>query len=182
MMNENVKPGIHPSAQTVIDTSFLKKEKEIARYWGNEWYITNAGFIEIGQSAYRYFLIKPTATYEESLSLSREVIVILSPYSDFEPRTLEAYEEVYKIFHDHRLERICYVLISGDNDIETHLAGCLSNQESQLIIPFTYDSIRDNRGNPNFIRNQFRKYFYSRDLFDFSEPLKKDFYFFFFVI
>lgn len=51
MMNENVKPGIHPSAQTVIDTSFLKKEKEIARYWGNEWYITNAGFIEIGQSA-----------------------------------------------------------------------------------------------------------------------------------
>lgn len=178
MMNENVKPGIHPCAQTVIDTSFLKKEKEIARYWGNEWYITNAGFIEIGQSAYRYFLIKPTATYEESLSLSREVIVILSPYSDFEPRTLEAYEEVYKIFHDHRLERICYVLISGDNDIETHLASCLSNQESQLIIPFTYDSIRDNRGNPNFIRNQFRKYFYSRDLFDFSEPLKKDFYFF----
>lgn len=41
-----------------------------------------------------------------------------------------------------------------------------------------YDSFSRNKGNPNFLRNQFRKFFYSRDLFDFSEPLKKDFYFF----
>lgn len=177
-MNENVKAGIHPSARAVIDDSFSQKENEIARYWGNEWYITNAGCIEMGQSEYKYFLIKPTATYEEALSLSREVVVILSAYNDFEPRTLEAFEEVYKDFHDNRLERICYVLVSADTEIEAHLTTCLSNQESQVIIPFTYESFNENRGNPNFLRNQFRKYFYSRDLFDFSEPLKKDFYFF----
>lgn len=177
-MNENVTPGIHPNARAVIDASFSPKENEVAKYWGAEWYITNAGSIELGQSEYKFFLIKPTATYEEALSLSREVIVILSSYENFEPRTLEAFEEVYREFHDNRLERICYVLISADDKIETHLATCLSNQESQVIIPFTYDSFSKNRGNSNFLRNQFRKFFYSRDLFDFSEPLKKDFYFF----
>jgi len=177
-MNENVTPGIHPNARTVIDASFSPKENEIAKYWGTEWYITNAGSIELGQSEYKFFLIKPTATYEEALSLAREVIVILSSYENFEPRTLEAFEEVYREFHDNRLERICYVLISADEKIETHLAACLSNQEAQVIIPFRYDSFSKNRGNANFLRNQFRKFFYSRDLFDFSEPLKKDFYFF----
>lgn len=177
-MNENVKPGIHPNAQAQINNFFSKKEKGIVQYWGNEWYITNAGFVDIGQSKYKYFLTKPTTSYEEALGLSREIIVILSSYSDFEPRTLEAYEEVYKSFHDNRIERICYVLISGDEEVEIHLRECLSNQESQVIIPFTYSSFRNSRGDANFLRNQFRKYFYSRDLFDFSEPLKKDFYFF----
>lgn len=177
-MNENVTPGIHPNARAVIDASFSPKESEIAKYWGNEWYITNADLIELGQSVYKFFLIKPTATYEEALSLSREVVVILSSYENFEPRTLDAFEEVYKEFPDNRLERICYVLISADDKIESHLENCLSNQESQVIVPFSYSSFRKNRGNANFLRNQFRKFFYSRDLFDFSEPLKKDFYFF----
>lgn len=177
-MNEKVIPGIHSNAHTAIDVSFSAKEIEIAKYWGSEWYITNAGSVELGQSSYRFFLIKPTATYEEALSLSREVIVVLSSYENFEPRTLEAFETIYGKFHDNRLERICYVLISADDKIETHLAACLSNQESQVIIPFTYNSFNKNRGNANFLRNQFRKFFYSRDLFDFSGPLKKDFYFF----
>ena len=177
-MNKNVTSGLHPNASEAIDRSFSQKEKEIVRYWSSEWYVTNAGSIELGQSEYRFFLIKATPTYEEALNLSREVVVILSSYENFEPRTLDAFEEVYGKFHDNRLERICYVLISADENIEKHLEECLSNQESQVIVPFTYDSFKANRGNPNFLRNNFRKFFYSRDLFDFSEPLKKDFYFF----
>lgn len=177
-MNENVTCGIHPSAQLCINNFFSEDEQKIVRYWGNEWYVTNANEIKIGQSSYRFFLIKATSTYEEALSISREIIVIMSSYSVFEPRTLDAFEEVYSTFHDNRIERICYVLISGDSNIEEHLSNCLSNQESQIIIPFTYNSFRNNQGMQSFIRNQFRKYFYSRDLFDFSEPLKKDFYFF----
>ena len=177
-MNEKVTAGIHPDARLEIDTTFSSKESAIAKYWGNEWYITNAGSVRIGQSDYKYFLIRPTAAYEEALGLSREVVVVLCSYEIFEPRTMEAFEEVYGRFHKNRLERICYVLISADEKIEAHLSMCLSNQESQVIIPFSYDGLDENRGNANYIRNQFRKFFYSRDLFDFSEPLKKDFYFF----
>lgn len=64
MLNETVKAGIHPIARSKIDALFSKKGKEIARYWGNEWYVTSADSIEIGQSSYRYFLIKPTSTHK----------------------------------------------------------------------------------------------------------------------
>ena len=178
IMNENVNHGIHPHAMQEINKYFSQKETNIAQFWENEWYITNAGQVPIGQSEYKYMLIKATQTYEEALSLSREIVVIFSPYKVFEPRTLDAFEYVYKKFHDNRLERICYVLISADLNIETNLENCLSNQESQVIVPFTYDSFKESRGNNNFIRNQFRRFFYSRDLFDYSDPLKKDYYFF----
>ncbi len=75
-MNENVTCGIHPNAREIITASFSQKEREIAQYWGSEWYITNAGSIDLGQSEYKFFLIKPTLTYEEALSLSREIITI----------------------------------------------------------------------------------------------------------
>lgn len=177
-MNESIKPGIHHNAKINIDKDFSKSEQSIVQYWSHEWYVTNSGTVNVGQSSYNFFLIKPTFSYEEALSLSREIIVILSEYTNFEPRTLEAFEAVYNIFNNNRIERICYVLISNDNDIEQNLSRCLSNQETQIIVPFTYKSFDVNRGDPNYLRNQFRKYFYSRDLFDFSEPLKKDFYFF----
>ncbi len=177
-MNEKVKSGIHPDAQKVIDSQFNEKEQNIAQYWGNEWYLTSADSIKIGRSSYNYFLVKPTPQYEETLGITRELIVILSRYSSFEPRTLEVFDNIYNKFLSNRLEKICYALISGDDDVAQKLSECLSNQESQIVVPFTYDSFQVHRGNLNFIRNQFRQYFYSRDLFDFSEPLKKDFYFF----
>lgn len=83
------------------------------------------------------FLAKPIPYIEEAISLSREVIIILSRYKNFEPRSLEAYEIVKQDFLDQRYEKICYVLICNDNEIETKLKQCLTNQEDQIIVPFT---------------------------------------------
>jgi hypothetical protein len=77
-----------------------------------------------------------------------------------------------------RCERICYVIISKDVNLKQALAATLSNQESQIIVPFHYEEFRLSKCNPNFLRNKFRDNFYSKDLFDYSDPLKKDFYFF----
>ena len=123
-------------------------------------------------------LVKPTSRMEDAFSLSREIVVIISPYDSFEPRTLKAYDDYVSGLTDQRYEKICYVLISADDNIEQALKECLTNQEDQIIIPFTYNSFEANRSNQNFISNQFRKYFYSRDLFDCSEPLKKETFFF----
>ena len=79
----NVKPGIHTSAKEIIDNDFSKTEQEIAQYWAREWWITSAGKRTTpGRSDYKFFLAKPTDYLEESLSLSREIIVILSPYKN----------------------------------------------------------------------------------------------------
>ena len=107
-------------------------------------------------------LIKPVENYEVSFSISREIIVIFSPYEQFQPRSLDALEEVSKTLQDMRTERICYVLISKDNQIEEALKTCLSNQESQIIVPFFYNEFAANKSNQHFLRNKFRKYFYSK--------------------
>lgn len=179
MMMDGVRPGIHGSAQAIIDDSFSAKEKRILRRWAELWYITSAGKRTLGtNSEYKYALVKPTSTIEEALNISRELVIIFSPYESFEARTLQAYENIVTEFADQRYEKLCYALISADDAIEENIKRYLSNEDDQVVIPFSYNSFDANKGDPHFIRNQFRKYFYSRDLFDYSEPLKKETFFF----
>lgn len=177
-MNEDVTAGIHPTARSIIDSEFNADEKFACNYFKREWYVTRAGKLILSKSNYEYILIKATKTYEETLGIAREVIVVFSDYPKFEPRTLDAYESVYNIFQDNRIERICYVIVSRDTNITTALQTTLSNQETQIVVPFSFDDLYAKSNDDHFLRNQFRKYFYSRDLFDYSDPLKKDFYFF----
>ena len=173
-----VYPGIHTTAQNNINELFTEKEKKIARRWSEQFYITSAGRKQAGTGEFKFLLIKPTASMEEALSITKEIVIILSPFTTFEARTLEAYDSITTQFLAQRYEKMCYVLISGDENIEKVLPTYLSNQENQIVVPFAYDSFEQNKWDANYIKNQFRKYFYSRDLFDYSEPLKKDTFFF----
>lgn len=175
--SESVTPGIHTIAQSQID-SFVKSEKEIVTYWAREWYITRAGEVSVLGSDYQYVFAKPTQSYEEALGISREMVIVFSPYTNFEARSLEAYDSICEGVQDARVERTCYVLISKCPHIKEQIKDFLSNKENQVVIPFAFDEFKQNRTDPHFIRNRFRESFKSRDLFDYSDPLKKDFYFF----
>lgn len=175
----DVKPGIHPAAQAAIDEHFTKTQKAIAARWGNELYVTRADQVSVGNSAYEFFIVKPTSNYQEAIGITKEIVVVLSNYSNLEARTLDAYDEVLKLINqDSRIEKICYVLISKFSNIQNSLREFLSNQESQVIVPFSYGDFESPHFQSYTIRNRFRDCFHSRDLFDYSDPLKKDFYFF----
>ena len=179
MDRDMVRAGIHPTVEGIIENDFSKAEWQIARFWSNEWYITSAGKRTTpGRSDFKFFLAKPVQHVEEALNISREIIVILSAYKSFEPRTLEAFETIRKEFLEQRYEKICYALISADDNIEQKLRACLTNQEDQIVVPFSYSGFEQNKGDSSYVRNTFRRCFYSRDLFDYSEPLKKDTFFF----
>ena len=179
MEREIVVAGIHSSASDIIERDLSKAEKAIVDFWSAEWLITSAGKRTTpGRSDFKFFLAKPVQHVEEALSISREIIVILSAYKRFEPRILEAYDTIRHEFLEQRYEKICYVLISADDEVEQKLKACLTNQEDQIVIPFSYSSFVQNKGYSSYIRNTFRRLFYSRDLFDYSEPLKKDTFFF----
>lgn len=173
-----VYSGIHPMAKSNIESYFSDKEEKIATQWKTHFYITSAGKRKAGTSEYKFLLVKPTRSVEEALGISKEIVVILSSYESFEARTLEIYDSITSEFTDQRYEKMCYALVSNDIRIESVLPTFLSNQENQIVVPFSYYSFEEQKNNPNFIKNQFRKYFYSRDLFDYSEPLKKDTFFF----
>ena len=172
-----VTSGIHPSVNL---NKFASDEMKIIDKFKSEWYVTHGGEeIKLGsKSTYRYFLIKPVNNYQEMFNLEREIIVIFSPYAFFEPRTLDAIDYVTERYQSLRLEKVCSIIISRDEQIEDKLKELLKNdQESQILIPFNYKELLENH-DPYFIRNRFKKHFYTRDLFAFEAPLRKDLYFF----
>jgi hypothetical protein len=172
-----VTAGINPNVQLEY---FSHQEKDIIKKLGSDWYVTSSSTpIKLGAtSSYKYFLLKPTSLYQELFNIEREIVAIFSDYSTFEPRTLDAFDYVIDKYQELRIEKVCSVLISKDAEIETKITDLLkSDPEYQIVVPFHFEEILKNT-DPYFIRNRFREHFYSRDLFAFQSPLKKDLYFF----
>jgi hypothetical protein len=175
-MENNTTPGFH--REFLID-KFPTEEKNILKHLSNEWYLTNSGSaIQLAGSKYDYFLMKPTKIFSEMFNLDREIICVLSDYPHFEPRTLDAFDKVQGLLSELRVEGVCRVLISRDPSTEERIENILkTDPEQPIVIPFTFDELLHHYDD-FFIRNRFRKHFYSRDLFSFLSPLKKDLYFF----
>lgn len=170
-------PGIHPLVEIA---NFPPEAHRILRGLASAWLITNdGGEIKLGlSSTYRCFLLKPTDVLRELLNFDREIVCVLSTYPTFQPRTLDAFDAAYENYPELRLERICRVLISEDPQIVKKLGDIVKNDpESPVIIPF-YSGELSNATKPAFILDRIRQSYYSRDLFQFQSPLKKDLYFF----
>lgn len=167
---------MHPSIELKI---FNVEELNIVKALAKEWYVTRSGIISLGQkSEYKYLLIKPTEKYSELFNFELEIVACFSSYSSFEPRALDTFDLVYSRNSDFRIEKSITILLSKDDNVIERLRDILKkDQEYQVIVPFSYTEILKN-DDPFFIRNRFKDFFYSRDLFSFQNPLKKDFYFF----
>ena len=79
-----------------------------------------------------------------------------------------------------RIESVCRVLISKDPDVETKVPELLkSDPEQPIVIPFNYSELAFTRDqDPYFLKNRFRSHFFTRNLFGFLSPLRKELYFF----
>ncbi|ABC33185.1 conserved hypothetical protein [Hahella chejuensis KCTC 2396] len=176
-MGNTVYPGKH---KLLKYNHFLDVEKSIIEVVSKEFYVTHGGEkVQLGiNSEYRYIIVSPTEIYKDMFNLDREIVVVFSPYERIQARTLDVFEHVVRRHSTLRIEKICNVLISKDENVESSLTDLIKSEpESQIIIPFSYEELK-RVDDQYFFRNRFRKYFYSRDLFAFEAPLKKDIYFF----
>ncbi|HPR17144.1 MAG TPA: hypothetical protein PLD62_02750, partial [Candidatus Cloacimonadota bacterium] len=174
---QKVYPGKNPNFR--ID-HFSPEEQIIISKLSSEFYFTfGGGILNLGTtSQYKYCLIKPTTNYTDLFNIEKEIIIIFSDFDNFEPRTLDAIDAAEKSIQQFRIEKICAILISKDTNIEKRIEALLrSEPECQIIIPFNYKELSTHHDD-YFIRNRFKKYFFSRDLFAYNSPLKKDLFFF----
>lgn len=157
---------------------FSDDEKEILNSIARKyWKVTRAEIISLSNSIYKIVLIKPTEFISHCFNLKREVVVVFSDYDTFQPRTIEAID--YKGVQSLRVEEVCCFVISKDTSIEKQILQLIkSNQESRVIVPFSYSELLEEIDNDEYIINKTRQHFYSRDLFSIQDPLKKDLYFF----
>lgn len=147
-----------------------------------EFDINNGGStINVGiGSPYRYIVIKPPDDYEHMFNLTNEMIVLFNSYQEFDSRDLTAIEKAERRLKPRPLEKICSIVIAKDRKVELHaLEARNKDEDMRVIIPFTFDELLKPVGDVRvLIRNRFRKYFHSQDLFGISSALKKDTYFF----
>lgn len=177
MLDKNItNSGYHKQFD---NRRFNNDEKIILDALSKNWYITNSGEkISAAQSHYNYFLMKPTPRTSEMFNLEREIICVFSDYSNFEPRSLDIFDKVIDRLPKMRSETVCQILISRAKDVEDKVDRLLkSDPEHPIVIPLTYEELLSGDAN-TIVENRFRKHFYSRDLFAFLSPLKKDTYFF----
>lgn len=180
-MNSSIDQKIYAGINEQVRLShFSEEEQKIIRKFSGEWYVTNGGGqFNLGpKSEYKYFLIKPTDNYRELFNIEQEIIVIFSNYETFETRSLDAIEYVEKKYQSLRLEKLCCVMISNDDNIIERINDLVKiDQESKLVVPFSYSEFLKN-SDSYFIRNRFKNHFFTRDLFAFESALQKDLYFF----
>jgi len=171
-----VNPGMH---KQFLRSRFNAEEQSILDRLSQDWYLTSSGEkIVAAQSTYDYFLMKPTSRFQEMFNLERELLCVFSDYKNFEPRSLDIFDKARDRLPKMRTETVCEILISRANDVEDKVERILkSDPEHPIVIPLTYDELLKSNVIET-IENRFRKHFYSRDLFSFLSPLKKDTYFF----
>ena len=170
-------PGIHPNFAYDIYTG---EEQSIIKRFSSDWFVTSGipPLVLSEKSTYRAFVGKPCDPSAKMFNLEREIVAVFSSYEEFEVRTIDAFEAASSRFNQLRIDPICRVLISRDKNIVERIKDVLKNDpELPVIIPFTYDELINNR-DPALILNRFRQHFFSRDLFAFESPLKRDTYFF----
>lgn len=177
MMDKSVvNPGLH---KQFIRSRFNGEEQSIIDRLSQGWYLTSSGEkLSAAQSTYDYFLMKPTPRIKEMFNIEREVICVFSDYESFEPRSLDSFDKARSNLAKMRTETVCEILISRAKDVEEKVERILkSDPEHPIVIPLTYEELLKHNALET-IENRFRKHFYSRDLFSFLSPLKKDTYFF----
>jgi len=170
-------PGFHK--QFILDR-FNQDERKILSALSENWYLTNSGdTVQIAQSRYDYFLMKPTPRTAEMFNIEREIVCVFSDYANFEPRSLDIFDRILATLPKLRAETICQVLICRAPGAEDKVDRLLkSDPERPIVLPFTYGELLRGGSVTAIVENRFRKHFYSRDLFSFLSPLKKDTYFF----
>ncbi|MDP3616864.1 MAG: hypothetical protein Q8R49_03430, partial [Rhodoferax sp.] len=136
-MNMEVRPGLHNSFRL---QDFSQEAKNILLNLERRWYLTNSGSdIHMGTSIYRYVLMKPTKHYTNAFGLDREICLLFSPYPNFEPRTLDAFDVARERIPGIRVDPLCRVLVSKDPAIAEKITSLFAQEPEQpIIIPFTY--------------------------------------------
>lgn len=174
MNNNTLRPGIKPGVPLSI---FTEEERSILKTIATrDWLVTRAESIGGPGNNYKAVLLKPMVNVREAFNLQREVITVFSPYAELDVRSIDAFDRLN--IPDLRPEEICCILISKDNNAVEKVDSLLrANQESRIVVPFTYEELLGNK-DTELILNRIRDKFYSRDLFGIQEALRQERYFF----
>lgn len=168
-------PGYHP------DFEFFRYPDTIypaIQIIASNFYVTRSfRSVQIGNSVYFAILARPTDEYSVVINTDREVIFLFSEYATFEIRTLDAYDEFYRLLESRRIDKSLRFLVSADDKVEASIKHYLDQHpEYPIIVPMTFGQL--NKKDGSSILDAVRRNYLLRDLFGYQNPLREDTFFF----
>ncbi|MBZ0317848.1 MAG: AAA-like domain-containing protein [Anaerolineae bacterium] len=172
---------IHNEALRFFEIPEHSHEMQFMRIFQQDFHITWARVEKNFNTQASAYLMKPLEHMANSFGFDRELLCIYSPYPELQPRTIQLSEHLLTSFISvrERAVPLLYVLISDDDQISEQIGKYLvDNRDARLVIPFSRSELQKVKGDSYFIRNRFRQYLYSRNLFDMQSPLNNEVFYF----
>lgn len=155
-----------------------EEEKIISEKFSRFFGITFSREESFKKSRYYFNFIQPSEMYRESFNMFNEVLMLFSPFNLYDERTMDYVDKLF-MDYSNRLDPVVVFLISKDRNIrEIVKASTTSNNDTRIIVPFTYSEILSDYFEERILQSRLREYFYQRDLFAMESPLKSDNYFY----
>lgn len=125
------------------------------------------------------FILKPRAELRAIFELEDEIAFFMCRYSDVEPRTLQAIDEICEQRPMSGRVDPTFVLLNIMNGEEERANRLLSrHQQSRIIIPVSDNVLSQSVENKWRFRNNLSQHLFVKDLFDYQLPVKSHEFFY----
>jgi uncharacterized protein YuzB (UPF0349 family) len=178
MPDEEVSSWHHPSlAQYFREHPDLEP---VAKVMGDMFWTSFSGEIREKGARYPYFLLSPRPRTRTGFGIQAEVVALYSPYDHVQQRTVDAILRLLDR-HKERVDQLVAVLVSHCDTCAEELAALVGGRQiRQTIVPLAYTELAYTQAegvskkDRQWVRDQFQKYLYGRDLFDWDSPIQED--------
>lgn len=125
------------------------------------------------------YMLKPENFVSEAFGLEKEILLAVSPYDEFQPRSLQAVNLLFNIFpFKNRIDTLnCFVISKDSAILQYKGVTSFENEQSRAVVPFVYGELITSNDSW-YVRNILRNNFYDVDLFGYMLPLKDESSFF----
>ena len=126
-----------------------------------------------------YFL-SPEQTVKDQFGIDTEVLLIMSDFSELQPRTMQAIDSFMKSLPAlGRIDSTTVFLVSPDPKLREWVESYVAlNPQFRVTIALSHSELNGGKSDTYFIRSSMSEQLFSRDLFNDQLPLRNDTFFF----
>src|SRR5215813_1638595 len=141
--------------------------------------VTRGDVVDDFNTTASVYLLQPDPDTKQTFGFEREIVLAYSPFPRFEPRLAQLVDRfMNRLPARGRVESLCFIVVIDDMNVRQHVGDFVtSSVETKTIIPFSRIEL-DGGADHRFVRNRMAQSLFARDLFDISQALVEDTYFF----
>ena len=126
------------------------------------------------------FFLSPEQTVKDQFGIDTEILLILSDFSELQPRTMQAIDDFMRARPSlGRVDPTTIFLVSPDPKLRDWIANYAAlNPQFRVTIALSHPELKAGKVDPYFIRAAMSEQLFARDLFNDQLPLRNDTFFF----